>query len=77
MQIRLILPPPLSSPSIILRIISGKAGAAVEVSQEVLQYYRELGRDIVKMHAESRRGDNAVNLVAVDLKREMRVAKFK
>jgi hypothetical protein len=41
------------------------------VNQEVLQYYWELGRDIVEMHAESRWGQSVIKSIAIDLKREL------
>lgn len=53
------------------RYRSSQIKAAVKVNQEVLQYYWELGRDIVEMHAESRWGDKIINVLSVDLKREI------
>jgi predicted nuclease of restriction endonuclease-like (RecB) superfamily len=53
------------------RYRSSQIKAAVKVNQEVLQYYWELGRDIVEKHAESRWGDKIINVLSVDLKREL------
>jgi predicted nuclease of restriction endonuclease-like (RecB) superfamily len=53
------------------RYRSSQIKAAVKVNQEVLQYYWELGRDIVEMHVESRWGDKIINVLSVDLKREI------
>ncbi len=53
------------------RYRSSQIKAAVKVNQEVLLYYWELGRDIVEKHAESRWGDKIINVLSVDLKREL------
>ena len=44
--------------------------AAVRVNEEMLRFYWELGRDIVKMHVEERWGDNVIKTLSVDLQRE-------
>ena len=43
--------------------------AAVKVNQEMLQFYWELGRDIVEMHIEERWGEGVIRLLAEDLKK--------
>jgi predicted nuclease of restriction endonuclease-like (RecB) superfamily len=53
------------------RYRSSQIKAAVKVNQEVLQYYWELGRDIMEMHAEARWGDKIINVLSVDLRREI------
>ncbi len=45
--------------------------AAVKVNQEMIQYYWDLGRDIVEMQVEQRWGEKVIPNLAVDLKREM------
>ena len=45
--------------------------AATKVNQEVLQFYWELGRDIVEMHVEDRWGESVIKQLAIDLKREL------
>jgi predicted nuclease of restriction endonuclease-like (RecB) superfamily len=45
--------------------------AAVKVNQEMLQFYWELGRDIVEMHIEERWGSNIIRNLSVDLQREI------
>lgn len=41
--------------------------AAVHVNREMLQFYWELGKDIVKLHAEKRWGDKVMSRLSVDL----------
>lgn len=45
--------------------------AATKVNQEMIQYYWNLGRDIVEMHVEDRWGEKVIRTLAADLKREM------
>lgn len=45
--------------------------AATKVNQEMIQYYWDLGRDIVEMHVEDRWGQSVIQTLAADLKREM------
>lgn len=45
--------------------------AATKVNQEMIQYYWDLGRDIVEMHVEDRWGEKVIRTLAADLKREM------
>lgn len=45
--------------------------AATKVNQEMIQYYWDLGRDIVEMHVEDRWGQKVIRSLAADLKREM------
>ena len=42
--------------------------AAVKVNQEMLQFYWELGRDVVEMHIEERWGERVINRLSEDLK---------
>ena len=44
--------------------------AAVKVNQAMLQFYWELGRDVVEMHIEERWGESVINCLASDLKNE-------
>jgi len=44
--------------------------AAVKVNQEMLQFYWELGRDIVEMHIEEQWGDKIIKTLSSDLQRE-------
>ena len=45
--------------------------AATKVNQEMIQYYWDLGRDIVEMHIEDRWGQKVIPTLAADLRREM------
>ena len=45
--------------------------AATKVNQEMIQYYWDLGRDIVEMHVEDRWGQKVIPTLAADLRREM------
>lgn len=45
--------------------------AATKVNQEMIQYYWDLGRDIVEMKVEQRWGQKIMRTLAADLKREM------
>lgn len=45
--------------------------AAVKVNQEMLQFYWELGRDIVEMHIEERWGEGVIKLLSTDIQREI------
>ena len=45
--------------------------AATKVNQEMIQYYWDLGRDIVEMKVEQRWGQKVIQTLAADLKREM------
>jgi predicted nuclease of restriction endonuclease-like (RecB) superfamily len=53
------------------RYRSSQVKAAVKVNQEVLQYYWELGRDIMEKHAEARWGDKIIKILSFDLKQEI------
>ena len=44
--------------------------AAVKVNEEMLQFYWELGRDIVEMHIEEKWGEGVINCLSRDLKEE-------
>ncbi|MDY2839804.1 MAG: PDDEXK nuclease domain-containing protein [Treponema sp.] len=43
--------------------------AAVKVNQEMLRFYWELGKDIVKLNAENKYGSNFYTVISTDLKR--------
>ena len=43
--------------------------AAVKVNQEMLQFYWELGRDIVEMHVEERWGEGVIKALSTDLQK--------
>lgn len=45
--------------------------AAVKVNQEMLQFYWELGRDIVEMHIEERWGESVIKRLSIDLLQEI------
>lgn len=45
--------------------------AAVKVNKEMLQFYWELGRDIVELHAEKRWGDKLIPRLSKDLRKAM------
>ena len=45
--------------------------AAVKVNQEMLQFYWELGRDIVEMHIEERWGEGVIKTLSADLQSEI------
>ena len=43
--------------------------AAIKVNEEMLRFYWELGRDIVKMHIEERWGEGVIDSLVADMKR--------
>ena len=43
--------------------------AAVKVNEEMLQFYWELGRDIVEMHVEERWGEGVMKALSTDLQK--------
>ena len=45
--------------------------ASVHVNREMLEYYWELGRDIVQLHAEQRWGSGFMRSLSQDLKQEL------
>ena len=50
-----------------LRFRQSQIKAAVKVNSELIQFYWELGRDIVEMQAGNRYGDNLINSISEDL----------
>lgn len=54
-----------------LRYRKSQIKVAVKVNQEMLQFYWELGHDIVEMHVEERWGQGVMNKLSSDLKREL------
>lgn len=52
-----------------VRYQQSQVRAAVKVNRELIQYYWELGRDIVEMHAEDRWGQRVIRNLSIDLMR--------
>ncbi len=51
------------------RYRTGQIKAAVQINQEQLRFYWDLGRDIVEMHVEERWGDKVIKNLSIDLQR--------
>lgn len=53
-----------------VRYQQSQVRAAVKVNRELIQYYWELGRDIVEMHVEDRWGQSVIKNLSIDLRRK-------